>query len=86
MNRSANSAEIKKAYFKLAKKYHPDAFQSASDDEKTKAKERFVEIQNAYEILSDENKRKAYDQFGYAASEAGSGPQGTLISFSTRFH
>lgn len=62
VHRGAGAAEIKKAYHKLAKKYHPD-----TNKENPGAEEKFKEITEAYEILSDEKKRKLYDQFGMAA-------------------
>lgn len=71
VSKTASSGDIKKAYFQLAKKYHPDSFQTATDKEKTAAKEKFMEIQEAYEILSDDNKRKMYDQYGHAGDGAG---------------
>lgn len=74
--KNASASEVKKAYFKLAKKYHPDSFQNASKEEREKAKEKFMAIQEAYEILSDEKKRKSYDQFGYAGSASEYGPTG----------
>lgn len=65
INRSADANEIKKAYRKLAKKYHPDA--NDSED----AEEKFKELQEAYEVLSDENKKATYDRYGHAAFEQG---------------
>lgn len=62
--RSANKAEIKKSYFKLAKKYHPD---TNKDDET--AAEKFKEATAAYETLSDDKQRQMYDQFGHAATD-----------------
>ncbi|AMD20264.1 HDL480Cp [Eremothecium sinecaudum] len=59
--RNATAANIKKAYYKLAKQYHPDLNKGDGADQ------RFHDLQNAYEILSDENKRRQYDQFGAAA-------------------
>lgn len=68
--RSASEAEIKKAYLKLARKNHPDA----NPDDK-KAKERFQEIQKAYDVLGDAKKRAQYDQLGaaYEQFEQGGG-------------
>lgn len=57
--KSANADEIKKAYRKLALKYHPDKNPGDAEAEK-----KFKEISEAYEVLSDENKRRMYDQFG----------------------
>lgn len=59
VDKKASTEEIKKAYRKLAKKYHPDLH---PNDEK--AQEKFKEINEAYEVLSDETKRKQYDAFG----------------------
>lgn len=59
VDKNASQDEIKKAYRKLAKKYHPDA--NPGDK---KAEEMFKEINEAYEVLGDENKRRKYDQFG----------------------
>lgn len=64
MNKSASASEIKKAYYGLAKKYHPDT------NKDPKAKEKFSEAQSAYEILSDEKKKGMYDQYGSAAFDA----------------
>ena len=66
ITRSSNSKEIKKAYLKLAKKYHPD---QNSDD--PNAEQKFKELSEAYEVLKDEQKKSAYDRFGHAAFENG---------------
>lgn len=66
--RSAGSDEIKRAYRRLARQYHPDA--NPGDDT---AAERFKEIAHAYEVLSDPEKRRRYDQFGEAGLGAGAG-------------
>ncbi|OEF08675.1 DnaJ C-terminal domain-containing protein [Vibrio genomosp. F10] len=62
ISREASKKEIKKAYKKLAVKYHPD-----KNQENINTEERFKEVKEAYEVLSDEEKRKQYDQFGHAA-------------------
>ncbi len=59
VDKNATTDEIKKAYRKLVKKYHPD-----SGEEKTRSKEKFQEVSEAYEVLKDEEKRKKYDTFG----------------------
>ena len=61
--RSASEDEIKKAFRKLARKYHPDVNR---DDPKT-AEAKFKEINEAYEVLSNQENRAKYDQFGHAA-------------------
>ncbi len=68
--KNASTEEIKKAYRKLARQHHPDA--NAGDKE---AEERFKEVQNAYDVLSDPEKRKQYDTFGTANGRPG-GPGG----------
>jgi molecular chaperone DnaJ len=71
VSRTADEGEIKKAYRKLAMKYHPD--RNPGD---TSTEEKFKEIQQAYAVLSDQKKRAAYDQFGHAGvdSSMGGGP------------
>ena len=66
INRDASEDEIKKAYRKLAMKHHPDR-----NPDNPKAEEHFKEAKEAYETLSDGQKRAAYDQYGHAAFEAG---------------
>ncbi|MEG2773769.1 MAG: DnaJ domain-containing protein, partial [Lactococcus sp.] len=66
VDKQASADDIKSAYRKLAKKYHPDISKEAN------AEEKFKEVQEAYAILSDENKRRQYDQFGSAAFANGS--------------
>ncbi|PZN10411.1 MAG: molecular chaperone DnaJ [Bacillota bacterium] len=67
--RNASQEEIKKAYRRLARRYHPDA--NPGDPE---AERRFKEINEAYQVLSDPEKRARYDQFGHAGVGAGGGP------------
>ena len=67
----ATDEEIKRSYRKLALKYHPDRNQGNE-----KAEQKFKEVNEAYDILKDDQKRAAYDQFGHAAFEGGSGAGG----------
>ncbi len=69
VSRSASQDEIRKAYKKLARKFHPDV-KPADPDAETK----FSEITEAYDVLSDDEKRKNFDQFGHAARGAGGNP------------
>ena len=76
VDRSASQDEIKSAFRKLAKKYHPDV--SKEPD----AEAKFKEIQEAYAVLSDEENRKKYDQFGHAAFiGGGAGAAGGFSGF-----
>ena len=65
VSRDASKDEIKRAYRKMAKKYHPDV-NKAPD-----AADKFKEVNEAYEVLTDENKKAAYDRYGHAAFEQG---------------
>ena len=69
IKKGASKDEIKSAYRKLAKKYHPD-------NKETGDEAKFKEIQEAYDILYDDQKRAAYDQFGFAAFEQAGGNPG----------
>ena len=60
LSKNANAEEVKQAYKRLAKQYHPDV------SRETNAEEKFKEIQEAYSVLGDEQKRSSYDQFGHA--------------------
>ncbi|MFD0962730.1 molecular chaperone DnaJ [Pseudofulvibacter geojedonensis] len=68
ISKGASAQEIKKAYRKMAVKYHPDK----NPDDK-EAEEKFKAAAEAYEVLSDENKKARYDQYGHAAFEGGAG-------------
>ena len=77
VSKTATDEEIKKAYRRLAKKYHPDA----NPDNKEEAEAKFKEVNEAYETLSDPQKRKIYDQFGPDGPQgfggSGTGPFGS---------
>ncbi|KAK2855526.1 hypothetical protein FQN49_005104 [Arthroderma sp. PD_2] len=84
VGKDASASEIKRAYYGLAKKYHPDT------NKDTSAKDKFAEAQTAYETLSDPEKKKAYDTYGAAAFDqnggfnpgaAGGGPFGGAGGF-----
>lgn len=80
VTKTATDEEIKKAYRKLAKKYHPDA----NPDNKKEAEEKFKEVSEAYENLSDPQKRKMYDQFGHDGPQGfGGAGNGGYYSYST---
>src|SRR5690348_2550495 len=68
--KGASGDEIRKAYRNLARKLHPDV-NKASD-----ATAKFNEVQEAYDVLSDDQKRKSYDQFGHAGAGPGFGAAG----------
>lgn len=71
VDRNASEEEIKKAYRKLAKKYHPDMNPGDKDAEK-----KFKEASEAYAVLSDAEKRRQYDQFGHSAFDGTGGAGG----------
>lgn len=77
VQKSANDDDIKKAYRKLAKQHHPDA----NPGDKT-AETKFKEVSEAYEVLSDANKRAAYDRFGHSAVDGSAGASGGGYSYS----
>ena len=84
IDKNANESEIKKAYRSMAKKYHPD---KNSDDKESEQK--FKDVAEAYEILSDPNKKARYDQMGYDGYKArnqGGGNSRDPFGFSSMFH
>lgn len=76
VSKTASESELKSAYRKLAKKYHPDV--NPGDKE---AEAKFKEATEAYSVLSDADKRRQYDQFGHAAFEQGGGGAGGYGGF-----
>lgn len=80
VQRGSSADELKKAYRKLAMQYHPD--RNPGDQE---AERKFKEINEAYEVLKDDQKRAAYDQFGHAAFEGGGGRGPGDFDFSGSF-
>lgn len=70
VDRNASEEELKKAYRKLARQYHPDL---QAGDQKKPAEDKFKEINEAYEVLSDQDKRRRYDMFGHAGAAQGFG-------------
>ncbi len=72
VEKNATDDDLKKAFRKLAKKYHPDA----NPDNKEEAEKKFKEVNEAYEVLSDKQKRQMYDQFGFDGPQNFGGGQG----------
>lgn len=68
VSKNASAKDIKKAYYQLAKKYHPDTNKGDPD-----ASRKFQEVSEAYEVLSDDNKRKEYDTWGATSEQMGMG-------------
>jgi molecular chaperone DnaJ len=66
VDRSASAADLKSAYRKLAKKYHPDVNPGNAE-----AEQKFKQVSEAYDVLKDDQSRAAYDQYGHAAFENG---------------
>ena len=71
LDNNATENDIKKAYRKMAAKYHPDKFATKSESEKKEAEEKFKEINEAHSVLSDPEKKRNYDQFGNPNAQFG---------------
>src|SRR3954469_21200942 len=80
VTKSATEAEIKSAYRKLARQHHPDV------DKSPGAAEKFKELSEAYQVLSDPQKKQSYDQFGHSAFANGAGPGGGGNPFGEGFN
>ena len=80
VSRNADAAEIKKAYRKLALQYHPDRNPGDKD-----AEEKFKEAAEAYDVLSNEEKKRRYDQFGHAGMGGAGGFGGAGMSMDDIF-
>ncbi|KAH8740978.1 heat shock 40 kDa protein [Cryptosporidium ryanae] len=77
ITKDASDQDIKRAYRKLAIKYHPDKHANSKPEEKKKAEEIFKELGEAYEVLSDKEKRSIYDQYGSEGLQSGFGTGST---------
>ena len=71
VEKNASTDDIKSAFKKLALKWHPDRWVSGTEEEKKNAEEKFKEASEAYEVLSDPDKRAKYDRFGFSGAAAG---------------
>ncbi|WP_145273055.1 DnaJ C-terminal domain-containing protein [Tautonia plasticadhaerens] len=81
VDRGASAEELKRSYRSLARKHHPDL----NPDDKTAAEQRFKEVQEAYDVLSEPEKRKLYDLYGHAAFQgAAAGPRAGGAEWSAR--
>ncbi|MBP5405283.1 MAG: molecular chaperone DnaJ [Clostridia bacterium] len=76
VGKGASDEEIKSAYRKMAKKYHPDLYSTRPEAERKQAEEQFKKINHAYDVLSDKQKRAAYDQYGDENGPMGGGFSG----------
>jgi len=81
VDKSATDDDLKKAYRKLAKQHHPDA----NPNNKEESEKKFKEVSEAYEVLSDKQKRQMYDQFGFNGPSNFNGGQGGYYSYGSGF-
>ena len=80
LKKGASDKDIKSAYRKMAAKWHPDKFATASEEEKKEAEEKFKEINEANTILSDPEKKSNYDQFGDPDGTSAPTPRTSILT------
>ena len=83
VERGASKDEIKRAYRKLAMKYHPDRHSNAGEAERKEKEAKFKDISHAYDVLSDDQKRQFYDQTGQSSPGGFGGGAGLLLPWGT---
>ena len=85
VSKTASADELKSAYRRLAKQYHPDLYAGKPEAEKKDAEEKFKEINHAYSVLSDPQQRAAYDQYGNENGPQGFGGKTTALAVNIEY-